>query len=324
MLDRHEVASSILADPTGQAGNPVMPAHREKSFLISFFVTDQQGLYEDDHRSIKYFVKRYLLENKNACTGKRIIDFPAGNGITSKILRDIGAEPLAFDLFPEYFTIEGIACQRASIANGIPLEDDAADGLICQEGIEHFSDQLGALKEFNRVLKPGSLLLITTPNHSNLRSKLSHLLFESERAGTKMPPNELDSIWMAKRDITPEIYYGHIFLIGIQKLRVLAKLAGFRIRKIHFTRVKSTSMFLFLLLYPFILITNWLTYKRNMRRESDYNHITKQKVYGEIFKLAINPKILVGGNLMVEFVKETNLSEVGLDLISKHKEFGRA
>jgi hypothetical protein len=150
------------------------------------------------------------------------------------------------------------------------------------------------------------------------------VLFESERSSTKMPPNELDSIWMANRDITPEIYYGHIFLIGIQKLRVLAKLAGFRIRRIYFTRVKSTSVFLFLFLYPFILITSWLTYKRNMRRNSDYNAETKRQVYGEILNLAVNPGILVGGNLMVEFIKEKNSSEVGHHLRSKHKEFGRA
>ena len=284
----------------------------------------QELQYEDDRRSIKFFVKRYLLQHRNDYAGKKIIDFPAGNGITSKILRDIGAEPVAFDLFPEYFAIEGIECKRAGIADGIPLKDNAADGLICQEGIEHFSDQLGALKEFNRVLKPGALLLITTPNHSNLRSKLSYLLFESERFNSKMPPNELDSIWMANRDITHEIYYGHVFLIGIQKLRILAKLAGFHIKKIHFTRVKSTSMFLFPFIYPFILISNWLTYRKNMRRNKDYDAETKQHVYDEIFRLSINPGILVGGNLMVEFIKEKNFNEVGKYLTSKHKEFGRA
>jgi len=297
---------------------------RGSLFLIIPFVAKQEGLYEDDRRSIKFFVKRYLLKNRDAYTGKKIIDFPAGNGITSKILRDIGAEPMAFDLFPEYFTLAGMECKRAGIADGIPLEDNTADGLICQEGIEHFSDQLGALKEFNRVLKSGALLLITTPNHSNLRSKLSYLLFESERFNTKMPPNELDSIWMAKQDITSEIYYGHIFLIGVQKLRVLAKLAGFRIKKIHFTRAKSTSLILFPFLYPFILLSNWMTYRKNMKRNRDYDGETKKSVYGEIFRLSVDPKILVGGNLMVEFIKEKNFSEVGRYLKSKHKEFGRA
>jgi len=280
--------------------------------------------YEDDPRSIKSYVKKYLLKNAVDYSGKKIIDFPAGNGITSKILRDIGAEPIAFDLFPEYFLIEGIDCKRASIAQGIPLEDKVADGLICQEGIEHFSDQLGALKEFNRLLKMNALLLITTPNHSNLRSKLSYLLFESERFNTKMPPNELDSIWMNKQDITHEIYYGHIFLIGIQKLRVLAKLAGFRIKKIHFTRIKSTSLLLFIIFYPFILLLNWITYRKNMRKNKDYDSLTKRQVYHEIFKLSVDPKILVGGNLMVEFIKEKDFHEVGKHLKSKHKEFGQA
>lgn len=281
-------------------------------------------LYEDDPRSIKYFVKKYLLKNRDAYAGKKIIDFPAGNGITSKILRDIGAEPVAFDLFPEYFTIEGIKCSRASITDGIPMEDNTADGLICQEGIEHFSDQLGALMEFNRVLKHNAVLVITTPNYSNLRSKLSYLIFESERFNKKMPPNELDSIWMAKQDITNDIYFGHIFLIGIQKLRLLAKLAGFRIKKIHFTRVKSSSLFLFTFLFPFILVSNWITYKKNLRRNKDYDFEMKKLVYGEVFNIAINPKILVGGNLMVEFTKEKNCNEAGKTLKSKHKEFGRA
>jgi SAM-dependent methyltransferase len=156
------------------------------------------------------------------------------------------------DLFPEYFEIEGIECHRANIQEGLPNKSKTADALICQEGIEHFSNQFGALKEFNRVLKQNGILLITTPNYSNIRSKISYLLSESERFNSTMPPNELDNIWMSKQEITNEIYFGHIFLIGIQKLRVLAKLSGFKIKKFHFTRVKSTSLILFPFFYPFI------------------------------------------------------------------------
>mgnify|MGYP001428065201 CR=1 FL=1 len=71
------------------------------------------------------------------------------------------------------------------------------------------------LKEFNRVLKKGGGLIITTPNYSNMRAKMSYLLSESERFNSILAPNELDSIWMSKQDITNEVYYGHIFLIGI-------------------------------------------------------------------------------------------------------------
>jgi len=278
--------------------------------------------YEDNPKSIKYYVKRFLLNNQGRFQGKRIVDFPAGNGITSRLLKEIGAEPLAYDLFPEYFDVENMECKRANIKAGIPLEDNSADGFICQEGIEHFSDQFEALKEFNRVLKEKGILLVTTPNYSNIRYRLSYLLAESERLRSRMPPNELDSIWMSQQEITSEIYFGHLFLIGIQKLRVLAKLAGFKIKKVHITHIKPSSLAFFPLFYPFILLSNWLAYQKNIKKNRDYDRAVKKAVYGQMLKLAISPKVLLCRNLMVEFVKEQDHQEVSSNLKSRHKEFG--
>lgn len=278
--------------------------------------------YEDNPRSIKFHVKKYLLANRRFFEGKKVVDFPAGNGVTSRILKDIGAVPIPLDLFPEYFEVEGLSCERANIREGLPLEGSSVDALICQEGIEHFSDQYGAIKEFSRVLKINGTLLITTPNYSNIRARLSYFLSESERFNSTMPPNELDSIWMSKQEITNEIYFGHIFLIGIQKLRVLAKLSGFKIKKYHFTRIKSTSLILLPFFYPFILLSNWIAYQKNLRKNKDYSKEIKKEVYGEIFRLGINPRVLVGGNLMIEFEKEQDFSTVAQGLRSRHKEFG--
>ena len=278
--------------------------------------------YEDNPKSIKYYVKRFIKNNTDWFKEKTIIDFPAGNGITSRLLKEAGAIPVAFDLFPEYFNIEGLDCQRANVAEGLPVDDKFADALICQEGIEHFSDQFKALKEFNRILKSNGKLLITTPNYSNLRSKLSYLLSESERFNSIMAPNELDSIWMANKEITEEIYFGHIFLIGIQKLRVLAKLSGFKIVKCHFTRAKSTSVLLLPFFYPFILISNMISFRKNMRKNKNYDKETKREVYGEIFRYATSIRMLVGGDLMVEFEKEQEWNKVSENLKSIHKEFG--
>jgi SAM-dependent methyltransferase len=278
--------------------------------------------HENNPKSIKYYVKRYLYANSEYYKGKTVIDFPAGNGITSRILGEIGATPVAFDLFPEYFEIDGITCTRANIRDGLPVQEKYADALICQEGIEHFSDQFAALREFNRVLKVGGRLLITTPNYSNLQSRLSYMLSESERFNSAMPPNELDSIWMSNEKITNEIYFGHIFLIGIQKLKVLARLAGFRIKHCHYTRTKSTSLLLFPFFYPFVVLSNWVSYKNSMKKNNDYSFETKRNIYGEIFKLSINPQILTGGSLMVEFIKDQDYDSVATQLKSKHKEFG--
>lgn len=266
--------------------------------------------YEDNPRSIKFYVKRFFLERAGQFKGKLVVDFPAGTGVTSRILKEIGAIPKPFDLFPEHFEVDGLTCAQANIKMGIPMKDGVANAVVCQEGIEHFQDQLQALKEFNRILKPEGMLLLTTPNYSNLRAKVSYLLSESERFGSLMAPNEIDSIWFTDNHGERDIYYGHIFLIGIQKLRILARLAGFRIRRIHFTRYKSTSVFLFPILYPLILLSNWLTYRRNLRKASVRNHSIAKEIYREVYRLGIAPKLLVCSHLMIEFEKDCEIEEV--------------
>ena len=183
--------------------------------------------FEDDPVSIKYHVKRYILRHPEQFSGKVVVDAPAGSGTASQTLQETGATVYPYDLFPEYFKVEGLTCERFNIVDGLPIADECVDVLLCQEGIEHFSDQLRALQEFNRVLKEGASLFLTTPNYSNLQSRLSYFLFETEYHLKTMPPNEVDSIWMADESRTSEVYLGHLFLLGIQKLRLLGILAGF-------------------------------------------------------------------------------------------------
>ena len=172
---------------------------------------------------VQVLVERYFRSLKDL-SGKTVIDVFAGKGKSTQVIREMGAHIEAYDLFPEFFEVEGMTCKKADMANGLPIEDSYADIALFQEGIEHLPDQLNALREFNRVLKPSGKLILTTPNISHLRAKLSNLLVENE-IYNKMPISETDAIWYSGE--TPqEVYYGHIFLIGVQKLRVLAKLTG--------------------------------------------------------------------------------------------------
>ncbi len=66
--------------------------------------------HEDNPKSIKYHIKKYILTHRNRFENKKVVDLPAGNGITCKLLKEIGAEPIAFDLFPEYFQVDGVVC----------------------------------------------------------------------------------------------------------------------------------------------------------------------------------------------------------------------
>jgi len=267
----------------------------------------------DEHinnpKSIKYYVKKYLENLEIELKNKIVIDIPAGNGATSEILLNFGAKVKPFDLFPEYFMLENIECNRADIIDKIPVDDNHADMLICQEGLEHFSDQLKVFKEFNRILKNQGRLILTTPSYSHLSAKFSYLLFESE-ANKLMPPNEIDDIWMSDKSITNEIYYGHIFLIGLQKLRVLGKLSGFKINEIKYVRLSKGSLFLFPFFYPLILLRSFSTYYRNIRKDKNLSMNSKKDVYKEQLLININPKNLLSKHTLIIFEKEINVSEI--------------
>ena len=279
---------------------------------------------------INSYVESFLRSNSERFVGKTVVDIPAGSGHTSGLLRNLGAVVEASDLFPDCFKAEGHVCKKADLTGTIPFPDNHADFVLSQEGIEHVPDHVNMFREFNRILKRGGTLLLTTPNYSNLRIKLGHLLSESEYAFKRMPPNELDSIWgfgartlecgvsrsgaagdsVASAPGFGDVYFGHVFPIGIQKLRFLARVAGFRITKIYHTRVNGTSLGLIFLFYPFVLVINWLAYYRALRKHKDIALEEKREVYGEILKYSIDPRILVDGYLFVEFVKEYEMPEV--------------
>jgi len=265
--------------------------------------------FANNPKDIKYHVAKYLHEIQKGLVSKVVIDVPAGTGFTSDLLLKYGAKVLAFDLFPEYFKSKMISCERADVTQGVPVQDAVADMLICQEGIEHFSDQLKVMKEFNRTLKVGGSLIITTPSASNLASKFSYLLFESE-TNNQMPPNEINDIWMADESLTSEIYYGHIFLIGLQKLRVLGRLAGFKIKEIRYVRLSRASLLLFPFLYPLILIRSLLTYYSNIGKLPSIEKAMKESVYKEQLRININPKHLLNKHMFVVFEKEQEVQHV--------------
>ena len=127
-------------------------------------------------------INKYVAENivqRKDLKDLKVLDCPAGDGRSSYLLKKQGAQVTSTDLFPEFFEPKDIVCHEVDILKGLPFPDNHFDLAICQEGIEHFPDQLMVLREFNRVLKPGGELLITTPNISHLRAKLSYFFVES-------------------------------------------------------------------------------------------------------------------------------------------------
>ena len=264
---------------------------------------------------IKVLLPAMLRRRQAEFVGKEVLDVPAGNGDTAQLLLELGARVTASDLYPEFFRYPAIQCVQANLNDALPFPAASFDFVICQEGIEHMPNQLHLFQELNRVLRPGGRAIITTPNYSNLRTRLSYLLLESE-AYKLMAPNEADSIWAADHARTIEdVYLGHIFFANVTKQRVLAAISGLRLVEVHPSRVNYTSLVLLPFYYPWMRLAGWVARRRGLRRGPPSPQ--RAAAYAELAQLNRSLTVLTGGHLILEYQKRLETSEAIAELTGK-------
>lgn len=240
-------------------------------------------------------------------SGLTVVDLPAGDGRSSWRFARAGARVLALDLFPEFMRAPGVECRRAEMGRPLPLPDACADLVLCQEGIEHVSDPLGLLEEFNRVLRPGGRLAVTTPSLSHLRARLAQFTFESDMS-KNMPPSEVDSIWFDARD-DERLYFGHLFLLGAQKLLTLTRLAGFRLVERRRTEISPTALLLLPLCGPLVAATTLFAWLRSRRRIGRVPADERRAILAEHARLNLAMGTLLGKHLFWVLEKQRALAD---------------
>ena len=81
-------------------------------------------------------------------------------------------------------------------------------------------------------------------------------------------------LWLCLEDSS----FQEISLLGLQKLRVLGKLSGFKIHEIKYVRLSKGSLFLFPFIYPMILLRSFLTYYKNIKEDKNLSMNNKKDV----------------------------------------------
>ncbi len=255
---------------------------------------------------IHVYVSRYVRRLPDL-TGKRVVDIPCGTGRATWEFAEKGAEVLAFDLFPEFLRVPTVKARYADMQEPLPVEEASVDYIVCEEGIEHVPNQLAVFEEFNRILKPGGKLLLTTPNDSHLRARLARFLFETDY-WKRMPPTEIDSVWFAG-DRTDKLYLGHLFLLGVQHLESLAAFSGFEVTRRFRTIVSPTSIALTLPLYPFLAASSLLTYLTYRKRNSHVDERVRKEVLWKRVQLNLSLKTLCCKHIFWELTKTESLAQ---------------
>jgi len=252
---------------------------------------------EVDHsrESAILFFQSYTAQHKESLRTKIICDLSAGRGYIAHLFEDAGAEVHAFDLFPEQNKFLKQPVEKINLQEKFPIGDACMDLVICCETIEHLPNQYFLFQEASRILKPGGIFILTTPNSSSLRSRFSQFMMESEHYGAPAP-NEMNAFtsWENSKDG----YFSKLFISGVLRLRTLAAINQLELMKIHPTRRSSTSAFL-LFWYPMLYYFNWKAMKKQIRQDPDHAN-----TYRAIFQLNTSLDVLLGKHLIMEFVRK--------------------
>jgi SAM-dependent methyltransferase len=113
-----------------------------------------------EHRARYRFAARYVH-------GKRVLDIACGAGFGLQMLRQAGAYAVGMDLdtqaLREAQPITGPSVAQAN-ALLLPIADERVDVVSSFETIEHVTDAAAFIAELRRVLRPGGMLILSTPN----------------------------------------------------------------------------------------------------------------------------------------------------------------
>lgn len=199
---------------------------------------------------------RYALANQYI-DGKTVLDIACGEGYGSHLMSEKAAFVYGVDIDPGTIKNAQAKYKKANIAfqqgstDAIPLEDHCIDVVVSYETIEHHDSHEQMLLEIKRVLKPGGLLLLSTPDKlyysdkRNFRNEF-HVKELYKNEFTELVGNYFSNIQLLGQSYlngnsviqddasasSPVIYTGHFRAIGIKSpdamyLVAIASDAGF-------------------------------------------------------------------------------------------------
>ncbi len=102
--------------------------------------------------------------------GRRVLDAACGEGYGTSLLASTAASVTAVDVSEDAiahakarYAAPNVRFLAASVT-ALPIEDASVDAIVSFETIEHLAAQQEMLAEFRRVLAPGGILVISSPN----------------------------------------------------------------------------------------------------------------------------------------------------------------
>ncbi len=233
-----------------------------------------------------YLLERFLSILKDEPRGK-VLDIGCGNGDYAYNLHKMGFDVLACDMDVDRFAYKGIIeFRKCNVAEKLPFPDKYFDYIIFAEVIEHLNNPYDVIRELYRILRPGGIFLLSTPNILNLKSRMRFLV---------------EGCWEYFREIPLEhsrnpkevIWNLHLIPWRYHELEYLLYSNHFQIERIYTNRYKGVGLFF---LIPLIYLQLELKKRRSYRKGGiDFSRINK---------ILLSKNLLFGEILVIKAVKQ--------------------
>lgn len=235
-------------------------------------------------------VLELILAEPSAPKWRTYLDIGAGRGsLITKVKSKLSVESSVCDYTD---TLMLLPDQKVDIANlnndSLPYPDASFDVVTATEVIEHLEDFRRVVREIHRVLKPGGVCILSTPNILNLNSRLRFLWFGFWNLFGPLPVKH-SALYSTGGHINPVswFYVAHALLD-----------AGFPNATPHIDRIQRSSLPKLVLLYPLIkLFAAWAMRKERVR----YHTLDEANV--PLVRAMNSFDLLVGRTIIAKAVK---------------------
>lgn len=202
---------------------------------------------------------------------KHVLDCPAGRGPMVAELKKRGYEVQACDILPDTLAVQDVQCDFGDLNDKLIYQDDSFDAVVCLNGLQRVWARGRAVRELARVVKPGGYLIISMPNHGDLRRRLLYLVTGSASWTVVGPPH----VCPPEAEV-PAAHYRYPMTLA----NVLSALdsVGMQYQSLHQTNVPVSNI----LLSPLAVLL-WIANRCTPKKFRDYFYLKASSTFPAFF-----------------------------------------
>jgi SAM-dependent methyltransferase len=221
--------------------------------------------------------------------GKTLLDVSCKEGDVLRALEPRGFILRGTNFEPDGPPLNGIPVDYGvNLLKRLPYADASFDVVLLVEVIEHLENHRLALGELARILKPGGVLILTTPNIMRLNSRFHFFLSGYHKTKRRFIPFD-----------TPldQAHRFHNYPVDLPILYYLCKQSGLVMERLGKSKVKGYSRLLFAVFgLPVLAYTR---YTLQLREKDPTQKRENQRLCGWL----LNPRTLMEDNLALRLRK---------------------